>query len=281
MQVTTKGIMTITLLWLAGAASALAAPIWLERNFIPEPELVDPVFAIAKDQSRVTPDHGAWTSFLQNHLVTGEDGINRLYYGRVLENLTVLERYIKSLEGTDVTQLSGADQLAFWINLYNAATVRLIAQNYPTDSIRDVNRPWRRPVTMVNSVALSLGDIEHHIARVQFPDPRIHYAFNCAAIGCPNLAERAYAGDTLEVMLDEAAWRFVNHPRGVKIEEDGDITVSKIYGWYRDDFGGDEETALDHIREFAAPELLNALQGADDIDGYRYDWKLNDANPSD
>lgn len=269
-------ILSIVLLWLGATMTAVAAPIWIERNFIPDPELIDPVFAVSQAQSDATPDHSAWTAPLKDHLVAGPDGVNRVRYARAAKDLERLEAYIAKLESVDTRRLSKNDQLAFWINLYNAATVRLIAQNYPTDSIRDLNRPWRRPVTTVNDIPLSLGDIEHHIARALFPDPRIHYAFNCAAIGCPNLAARAYTGEDLDTMLDEGARLFINHPRGVNLEK-GRVTVSKIFGWYREDYGGSEETALDHIRQYAAPPLLNALKGEDNIDRYRYDWSLNDA----
>ncbi|MEO1015418.1 MAG: DUF547 domain-containing protein [Pseudomonadota bacterium] len=262
------------------AIDASAAPLWIERQFIPEPELIDPRFAEADDQSVEQIEHGVWAAFLEAFVVESPDGVNRVAYARVdAKAREALKRYIDALQAAAPSALSRDEQLAFWINLYNAATVDLILDAYPVSSIRKLDDPWARKLLTIDGVQLSLGDIEHHVVRALFDDPRIHYALNCASIGCTNLATSPYTGDALEEMLDAAARDYVNHPRGVAFDDDGDVDVSKIYGWYRDDFGGDEEAALEHIRTYAEPDLKARLEGVDDIDDYDYDWALNDAAP--
>lgn len=262
---------------LLAASAAAAAPLWIERQFIPDAELVDPAFD--NDGGADVVDHGAWSKLLGEYARAGDDGVNRVDYQGVADRAAdALQTYIELLEATDTTALSKDEQLAFWINLYNAATVRLIVENLPTDSIRDIKDPWGRPVATVNGVALSLNDIEHGIIRPVFRDDRIHYAVNCASIGCPNLALTAWTGADIDARLDAAARDYINHPRGVAIER-GKVVVSKIYGWYREDFGDSEADILAHIRQYADPDLLDKLQGADKISDYRYDWSLNAASP--
>ncbi len=259
------------------AGTAAAAPIWIERRFVPDPELVDPVFADHAAEAAAEPDYATWDRFLARYRGVDAEGIARVGYDAVTAaDRAALSGFIDALAATDVAALSREQQLAYWINLYNAATVELILEHYPVASIRDISRPWRRDVATVAGVALSLGDIEHGIVRALFDDPRIHYALNCASIGCPNLAAAAYRADVLDEMLDDAAREYVNHPRGVMVK-DGEADVSSIYGWYREDFGGDEAAVIEHLREHAAPGLRARLEGVRDIDDYAYDWSLNGA----
>ncbi len=257
--------------------AAAAAPLWIERQFVPDTELIDPIFAEYDDASVKVMDHQVWTTFLERRLAADDNGINRIDYGgATATERRLLQSYIEMLETIDVTALPRNEQLAFWINLYNAATVKLILDHYPTDSIRDISAPWKTPVATVNGVELTLNDIEHGIIRPVFKDPRIHYGVNCAALGCPNLRGEAYEGASVYTALDEQARKFINHPRGVRIDDDK-LIVSKIFGWFREDFGDTEENILDHIRQFADAPLLRVLEGRTDIDRYKYDWTLNDA----
>src|SRR5690606_30576317 len=122
---------------------------------------------------------------------------------------------------------------------------------------------------------LSLDDIEHGILRPQFGDPRVHYAVNCASIGCPDLAAEAYRGDNLDAMLDEAARAYVNSARGARVEG-GELTASSIFKWYRKDFGGTEAGVLAELRKYATPGLLEKLENIVSVASYDYDWSLND-----
>ena len=124
-------------------------------------------------------------------------------------------------------------------------------------------------------VALSLDGIEHGILRKRYKDARVHYAVNCASVGCPDLAPRAYTGGALEAMLEEGARGYINTPRGVRVEGAG-IRASKIYSWFSEDFGSEAQLRA-HWRRYARPDLAAAIEGARRIAGYDYDWSLNDA----
>ncbi|MBL6927757.1 MAG: DUF547 domain-containing protein [Rhodospirillales bacterium] len=231
-------------------------------------------------------DHKAWDDFLEAYVVEEKDGINRVAYGFVSkEDRAALQSYIERLESVPVTELTRADQLAFWINLYNALTVRVVLEHFPVASIRDIDispglisdGPWGKKLARVEGEDISLDDIEHRILRPIWKDPRIHYALNCAALGCPNLATKAYTAQMSDKMLTRAARKFINDPRGANVE-DGRLTVSGIYKWYKADFGGTDETVIAHIKRFAEGGLESALAKIKQIDAYAYDWSLNAAN---
>jgi len=122
---------------------------------------------------------------------------------------------------------------------------------------------------------LSLDNIEHDILRKVWDDPRVHYAVNCASVGCPNLAREAYRGETLDAQLDAAARAYITSPRGISIEG-GRVTASKIYSWYDEDFGNSEAGVIKHVSQYAEGEAASRLSGLSSIDDYEYDWSLND-----
>ncbi len=205
--------------------------------------------------STATIDHSAWDRFIKAYLVPGRDGINRLAYGRVsVADRGALARTLDALAAVAISRYTRDEQLAYWINLYNALTVKTILDHYPVESIRDIDispgwfsfGPWDKKSIEVEDEWLSLNDIEHRILRPIWRDARVHYAVNCASLGCPNLAPTAYNAKTMEASLTEAAREYINHPRGVSIEG-GRLTVTAIYEWFVADFGGDEKCVLDHI----------------------------------
>jgi hypothetical protein len=183
--------------------------------------------------------------------------------------------------------MSRAEALAYWGNLYNAVTLKVVIDRYPVASIRDIKGgswldpkaylgPWREPrVTVEGGRRLSLDDIEHAIMRPTFKDPRVHYVVNCASYGCPNLMERAWRAATLEADLEAAARAYVNHPRGVAVLPSGALRVSSIYRWFIEDFGGTDDGVLAHLRSHAAPALAQRLAGTPSIAEHDYDWSLN------
>ena len=122
---------------------------------------------------------------------------------------------------------------------------------------------------------MSLDDIEHFILRPIWKDPRIHYAVNCASIGCPNLIDTTYTAAQMETLLEANAVAYMNHPRGVEVRG-GSVIASSIYDWFQEDFGGSVTGVLAHLTKYARPELASKLQYAFDIDNYDYDWSLND-----
>ncbi|MBI1208494.1 MAG: DUF547 domain-containing protein [Azospirillum sp.] len=234
--------------------------------------------------SRLTVDHTPWQRLLASYLITGGDGINRFAYRRVTPaDRAALAAWLGQMARVAVARLSRSQQFAFWVNLYNALTVKLVLDHYPVRSIRDIDispgwfavGPWGAQLATVDGEALSLDDIEHRILRPIWSDPRIHYAVNCASLGCPNLAAEVYDGATLERQLDRGAHDYVNHPRGAALT-DGGLVVSSLYRWYRDDFGGDDGV-IAHLRRWASPAFGQRLAGIAEIADHHYDWSLNQA----
>lgn len=233
--------------------------------------------------STVAVDHGEWTRLLRAYTRPSDDGVVRFdYAGLAAGDRPALDEYVVRLTEVPVTRLNRDEQLAYWINLYNALTVQVVLDHYPVSSILKINispgffsiGPWGRKLVSVEGEAVSLDDIEHRILRPIWRDPRIHYAVNCASIGCPNLVDTAYTADRVEALLEANAIAYVNHPRGAAVRG-GVLTVSSIYDWFQEDFGASETGVLAHLRKYARPELARDLKLVIDIDGYEYDWSLN------
>lgn len=225
--------------------------------------------------------HSAWNTLLGKYVQVSEDGINRFDYAALKANTadrTALDTYIASFAGADMESLPLAEQYVTWVNIYNAVTIAYIVDKYPTRSIRSgyVIGPWKRVYATVDGQKFSLNDIEHKVLRKQWNEPRIHYAVNCAALGCPNLKPSAWEAATLEVDLNQAARDYINHPRGVTIRRDGKLRVSTIYKWFKVDFGTSEANIIAHLRQYADPDLLAQIDANPDIKNYEYDWSLND-----
>ena len=233
-----------------------------------------------------TVDHEPWNRFLEKYLSAGPTGIHLMdYRGVSARDKSRLQQYLETLQSLPVSSYSRDEQFAYWVNLYNARTVALILEHYPVDSIRDITYgwfsfgPWDEKLVSVEDEKLSLNDIEHRILRPIWQDNRIHYAVNCASMGCPNLALTAYTADNAESLLEQGAKSYINHPRGVTIEG-GNITASKIYDWYSVDFGDSKESLINHWLKYANPALQQQLESLDEAADwdYRYDWSLNEAS---
>ncbi|RAN34203.1 DUF547 domain-containing protein [Hyphomonas pacifica] len=224
--------------------------------------------------------HAQWTRLLSDYVEQGEDGVNRVDYAALKANQAdraELDVYIARFAEMD---LSGRDDATFaaWANLYNAVTMRYIVQQYPLGSIRDgyvFGGPWKKIKVTADGREISLDGIEHDVLRPRFQDPRVHYAINCAAWSCPNLQPVAWKGDTLDRDLDAAARAYINHPRGVHAGPRG-LTVSTIYDWFEDDFGGSKAAVMQHLLDYAEPDLADAIRQTPRIRGYEYDWSLNE-----
>lgn len=243
-----------------------------------------PQWAIHDAASRERVNHDAWDGFLKDHVVKSKDGVNRVGYAAVgASGKEALRAYIRSLSGIAVSTLNRGEQMAYWVNLYNALTVQVVLDHYPIGSIRKINispgifasGPWGKKLITVEGENLSLDDIEHRILRPVWQDARIHYAVNCASIGCPNLLPRAFNADDMESLLDEAARTYVNHPRGARIEG-GKLYVSSIYEWFKADFGDTDQGVIDHLGKYAVPPLQDQLKGVTAIADDAYDWALNE-----
>lgn len=277
---TVRNLSVATALFAFSFSVALAAP---QAELWPRWEAHDPA-------STEVLDHAPWGRFLETNLITNHSsGVNQIAYADVSrEDRRALQAYISDLEAVSVSGLNRDEQMAFWLNLYNAVTVELILEHYPVDSIRDINisgrpfnrHPWDAELVTVEGEAVSLNDIEHRIIRPIWQDERIHYAVNCASVGCPNLHPVPFSGENYRAVFEEAAHAYVNHPRGARFEGDR-LHISSIYEWYQEDFGDDIEGVVDHLLEYAEPDLAGRLRSYAG-NNYRprardaYDWALNE-----
>ena len=263
-------------LLLAGAAGMLAAApkadLW-ERWLAHDPAGTERV------------DHQPWDRFLKSYVVADHpSGIHKVRYAAVSPpDRRLLQEYLDSLQSVAVSRLNRAEQQAYWINLYNALTVELILDHYPVASITRINPtralltrgPWDAKLLRIEDTEVSLNDVEHRILRPIWRDPRVHYAVNCASLGCPNLQPEAYTAGNTERLLERGAREYVNHPRGARLER-GRLVVSSIYNWFQEDFDGSLQGVLRHLATYAEPALLEALRGQERRISYDYDWALNE-----
>jgi len=271
----------MVLLILAFLPFAASSAPW-ERLFAPDAELWD-IWTPYTPSSERHVDHADWDTLLKAHLVRGPNGVMRVDYAGFARDRAVLDRYVARLAATEVRSLDRPDQLAYWINLYNALTVRVVLDHPDVESIRDIDispglfasGPWGAELVTVQGQHLTLNDIEHRILRPIFDDPRIHYAVNCASIGCPDLRAEAYEPEKLAAQLDDQARGYINHSRGAHLDGDGGLQVSSIYVWFREDFGDSEEGVIEHMLRYAEGSLRNHLITTSEIAGDAYDWRLN------
>ncbi len=234
--------------------------------------------------SRASIDHVPWDRFLKKYVVTNHpSGIHRVRYASVTaEDRKILDGYIVQLQRVEVTKLNRSGQKAYWINLYNALTVKVVLDHYPEKSIRDIrispglfsSGPWGAKLATIQGWKVSLDDIEHRILRPLWKDNRVHYAVNCASLGCPNLQPEAYTPENTETLLEKGAREYVNHRRGVRFAGDR-LYLSSIYDWFQADFGGSEEAVVRHLQTYADPELAARLKGFLRKISFDYDWRVN------
>ncbi len=249
-----------------------------------------PAWDAGDDSNTATIDHSAWQSLLDAFILAHESGVNRVDYAALKaspSDRAALRDYLAMLQSIDPREYSRAEQKAYWFNFYNALTVETVIAEYPVDSIREISDsligiggfipigPWGDVRAQVAGIDLTLDNIEHGILRPIYRDPRIHYGVNCASIGCPNLITTAFTAANTEQLLEEAARIYVNHPRGVDFVDEDFIVISSIYTWFVDDFGGGEETVIEHLSQYAEPQLAARLRDFNGFIEYEYDWALN------
>lgn len=236
----------------------------------------------SNEASQVEIDHSDWQFLIDKYLrYSDKSKMYMFVYGGVSrQNYERLQAYLKKLATIDPRTLKKNEQLAYWINLYNALTVDLILRNYPVKSITKLGKgwfrmgPWRDEVISIQGKSISLHDIEHRILRPLWKSPRVHYAINCASIGCPDLAPSVYKSSIIEAQLDEAGKRFINQNKGVNFVG-GRLVLSKIFDWYSDDFGG-SEGYWKELLLFADQPLRKRLEGYQGGTSFHYNWKLNE-----
>ena len=190
-----------------------------------------------------------------------------------------LDQYLKVLENTDPKALSRNGQFAFYINAYNAWTIKLILTGYPgVKSIKDLgsffSSPWKKKICRIEGEVISLDRIEHEILRPGFKDPRVHFAINCAARSCPSLRSDPYQGAILDQQLDEMASAFINDPSKNRLERNT-LYVSKIFDWFEEDFNGDVTGFILQYAKGGLKKELESNKGYVGIKYLDYDWSLN------
>ena len=263
---------------------AIASFVSCAQAFAPKSTLWER-WAAHSPSATDTIDHGVWDDFLATNVVSQADGGNRLAYAKVSEaDKKQLDDYLSYLSALRISDFSRDEQRAYWINLYNALTVDVVLDHYPVDSIRDISispgffsiGPWGKKLVRIEGEEVSLDDIEHRILRPIWKDPRIHYALNCASLGCPKLMPRAFTASNTDELLDQGARDFINSAHGARFDSDRRLTASSIYDWFQEDFGGDEAGVIAHLGLYARPTLKVKLEGIDEVYDFEYDWTLND-----
>ena len=190
-----------------------------------------------------------------------------------------LDQYLKVLEKTDSNKLSRNEQFAFYINAYNAWTIKLILSGYPgVKSIKEFGSifksPWKKKLARIDGDMVTLDHIEHGILRPKYKDPRVHFAINCASKGCPPLRSEPYQGDVLDEQLNEMARAFINNPKHNRLEGEK-LYASRIFKWFKEDFNDD---IVGFFQEYAQGDLKKGLDSNREeikVKYLSYDWSLN------
>ena len=210
--------------------------------------------------------HNSWEKLLQQ-FVDKEGNVN---YQGFKEAESSLDDYLNFLANKAPENTSAKEEkLVYYINLYNAATVKLILENYPVRSIKEIKSPWDKKWVKVGDEKISLGAIEHKILR-KLDEPRIHFAINCASYSCPKLSNQAYTISNLEEQLEAASKDFINDPKRNKIEGE-QAEISEIFKWFKSDFTQNGSLKA-YINQYANVPIGPNTK----IKYIKYDWSLNE-----
>ena len=167
------------------------------------------------------------------------------------------------------TTWTKSDKMAYWINVYNAFTVKLIVNNFPISSIKEIDSPWKKKFFTIDGKLMNLSQVEHGILR-GYGDPRIHFAINCASASCPRLIQVPYRADNLERLLERQTKEFINDPFYNTIT-DYSVNVSKLFDWYKKDFKEDSGSVMNFVNKYSKVNI-----GSQKEKGYKtYDWSIN------
>lgn len=235
-----------------------------------------PMWDKSNERNGATFDHQKWQHVLDALVVKKGNAHFVNYAAATTKDKETLQTYIAELTAIDPRLYNKKEQFAYWVNLYNALTVNLILKAYPVTSITKLGGffsfgPWDEKITLVAGKKLTLNDIEHRILRPIWKDARIHYAVNCASLGCPDLLDKAFSAQNTQALLNEAATQFTNSKKGAHIDGKT-LTLSSIYDWYGVDFGNNEQEILRQIDKYRQGQKLEGWRGKIN---YEYDWRLN------
>ncbi len=219
-------------------------------------------------------DHHLYAELLKTHVKNGV-----VDYQGFKKDEARLDRYLEMLAKTDTQGLSRNDQFAFYINAYNAWTIKLILSGYPgVESIKDLGSffksPWKKKIARIDGKVITLDNIEHDILRARFKDPRIHFAVNCASKSCPPLMSKPYKGGVLDHQLTSMTEKFINDPEYNHLKGKT-LYVSRIFDWYADDFNGDIVGFFLKYAKGNTLAMLKENRSEIDVEYLDYDWSLN------
>lgn len=232
-------------------------------------------------------DHKQFSNILEKYNYNGNVDYKALVGNEEFGN------YLKQLSSINPNDLESPDEkLAFWINVYNAFTIKAIVDNYPVESINDLHSGgrilghilsttvWDDDFIVVNDKEYSLNDVEHKILRKEFKEPRIHFAIVCASISCPQLRNEAFTSSEIEEQLQDQATQFFNDKTKNSFDvENKTANLSKIFDWFDEDFGDNDDEVLLFVSKFIDEKIkLDIEKNLEDwsIDYLDYDWGLNE-----
>jgi len=221
-------------------------------------------------------DHGAFDMLLKKH-VTAQGLVD---YKGFKADEAVFNQYLALLsKNPPAASASKAEQMAYWINAYNAYTIRIILDHYPVQSIKDigskiqipfVTTPWAAKFFTIGGQKMSLDNIEHGTLRKKFDDPRIHFTLVCASISCPRLRNEAYTAAQLEKQLDDQGRDFLNNPAKNKIGP-GAAQLSKYFDWYKGDWEKNGQSVAKWVNRYSTAKIDANTK----ITYLNYNWGLN------
>ena len=226
-------------------------------------------------------DHSAFDALLKQHVVNGMVNYD------AFKAAPSFAPYLAAIAAQDPAGLPRDEQLAFWINAYNAYTIQLIVTHDEKESIRNINKtlflklkgPWAEPLAKVGGKDYTLDDIEHKIIRPTYKEPRIHLALVCAAMGCPPLRGEAYTGAKLEAQLQDQGVQFITKSPTKNRVDVASKTLyhSMIFGYYKEDFGGSVKESAKFLAKWFPEGAEKALLLSGDFKAVQtdYDWTLN------
>ena len=214
--------------------------------------------------------HEKWNKLL--HKYVSEKGFVN-YQG--FKNDPLFNQYLNELSNHPPQRnWSKNEKLAYWINAYNAFTIKLILDNYPVKSIKDIGgtfgSPWDVEFIQIAGRTYNLNQIEHEILRKQFNEPRIHFAIVCASISCPKLRNEAYVPEKLNEQLNDQAKDFINDPSKNYISANS-VKLSQIFNWFKADFTKNGQSIIDFINQYANVKINPKAK----ISYLKYNWNLN------
>ena len=228
-------------------------------------------------------DHSLFDQVLKAYV----DGQGRVDYNGIAD-YQPFKVYMDSLKDAQTDSMSRDEQLAFWINAYNAVTIDKVIKWKPKKSVRETFLPgvWTGTkffTSREHTVAgrkVSPDDIEHEILRKQLKEPRIHFAIICASSGCPPLPRFAYTGANVQAKLEEETRKYINSERGTRIDKaKNQLYLSKLFDWFAGDFEYASGSVLDYIKAYIDKSALAFLEQNPEIKWLEYDWALNAQEP--